>query len=148
MPHITIEYSENVAHHHDIDALVKVVHQAALDHGLPPADGLRTRAAQRDHYCVADGSPDLAFIAIAVRIGPGRDEATKQSFITALLDAAEHHIGQESHTFATVGAIDAPRLAIAWSIELNEIDPDFRINRNHVRTRLAERANPQEATNG
>jgi 5-carboxymethyl-2-hydroxymuconate isomerase len=128
MPHITIEYSANVSEHHDLDALVAAVHHAALDHGLPPADGLRTRATRRDHYLVADGSDDLAFVAVQVRIGPGRDEQAKTSFITALLDAAEAQLASESDV-----------LAIAWSIELTEIDPAFRINRNHVRTRLGDR---------
>lgn len=133
MPHITIEYSANVAEHHDIDALVDVVHMAAIDHGLPPADGMRTRAVARSHYRVADGSDDLAFVAIAVRIGPGRDPATKSDFIETVLDAAEARLDAE-----------ASPLAIAWSIELNEIDAEFRINRNHVRTRLAERAQPTD----
>lgn len=127
MPHITIEYSANVAEHHDIDALVEAVHTAALDHGLPPVDALRTRAAVRDHYLIADGSdPErFAFIAIAARIGPGRDAASKATFIEAVLDAAETHLNTER----------CP-LSIAWSIELNEIDPEFRINRNYVRRHL------------
>lgn len=127
MPHITIEFSTNISTHHNVDGLVTAVHNAALDHGLAPADGLRTRAAARSHYVVADGSDNLAFIAIAVRIGPGRDTEAKTSFITTVLDAAEQQIESEQGP-----------LAIAWSIELNEIDADFRINRNHVRTRLAE----------
>jgi 5-carboxymethyl-2-hydroxymuconate isomerase len=129
MPHITIEYSANIADHHDVDALMAAIHAAALAHGLPPADGLRTRATQRDHYLVADGSADLAFVAIAIRIGPGRDSDSKTSFIEAVLNAAEAQLDGE----------DGP-LAVAWSIELNEIDPEFRINRNHVRTRLAQRS--------
>jgi len=128
MPHITIECSANVAAHHNIDALVAAVHQAALKHGLPPADGLRTRAAIREYYAVADGSDELAFIAMAVRVGPGRDDETKASFITALLDAGEAQL-----------AAEAGELAIAWSIELTEIDPAARINRNHVRTHLQKR---------
>lgn len=129
MPHITIEYSANIADYHDVDALVAAIHAAALAHGLPPADGLRTRAARRDHYLVADGSADLAFVAITIRIGPGRDSESKTSFIEAVLNAAEVQLDNE------VGP-----LAIAWSIELNEIDPEFRINQNHVRTRLAQRS--------
>ena len=129
MPHIMIEYSANIAEHHDVDALVSAVHNAAIGHGLPPVDGLRTRAAVRDHFRIADGSADLAFVAIAIRIGPGRDAATKTGFIETVLDAAESQLDAEFGP-----------LAIAWSIELNEIDANFRINRNHVRTRLAERA--------
>jgi len=128
MPHITVEYSANVAEHHDIQSLITAVHNAAVDHGLPPLDGLRTRAACRDHYIVADGDSDFAFIAIHTRIGPGRSDAEKTSFFTQLLDAAQKQI-----------EIDNGPLAIMWSVELNEIVPANRINRNGVRDRIQQR---------
>ena len=124
MPHITIEYSANVADHHEIDDLVAAVHQAALAHGLPDVTALRTRATARRHYRVMSGDPRFGFVAIQCRIGPGRDQHVKQTFIEQVLDAAE------------AALFDTP-LAIAWSIELTEIDPVFRINRNHVRTAMA-----------
>ena len=120
VPHVTIEYSANVAVDHDIDALVSAVHTAALDHGLAAVDALRTRAAERAHYRIADGNSSFAFVAIHVRIGPRRDLEQKQTFIEALLDAA-------------IAALTPTELAIAWSIELNEIDPNLRINMNNVR---------------
>ena len=123
MPHVTIEYSANVADHHNIDHLVGAVHSAALDHGLAQLSALRTRAAERTAFRVANGDARFAFIAIAVRIGPGRDLEQKQSFIEMLLDA-----GQQ--------ALNPTELAIAWSVELNEIDPALRINRNGIRTVL------------
>ncbi|MDH3293565.1 MAG: 5-carboxymethyl-2-hydroxymuconate Delta-isomerase [Acidimicrobiia bacterium] len=129
MPHLTIEYSANVADHHDIDALLDVVHQAALDHGLAPLAGLRTRAVAREDYRVADGGADLAFIAITARMAPGRDAATKRSFIEYVLDQACRQVEGE-----------AREPAIAWSIEIQELDADFRINRNRVKDRLQQRA--------
>ena len=125
MPHILIEHSANVPQHHDIGDLVDVVHAAAIAHGLAPRDALRTRAAARRHYRIADGQADHAFIAIQVRIGPGRDPAAKTSFIEQILDRAQQHL-----------TTTASPLAIAWSIELIEIDPAYRINRNGVRDRL------------
>ncbi len=129
--HITIEHSANLADHHDIEALVEAVHEAAAGHGLAPLDGLRTRAVARTHYRIADGDPDNAFVAIAVRVGPGRDPSARRSFLEAVLDAAEEHIA----------ATPSP-LAVAWSAELTEMDAAFRINRNAVRARIAERAGP------
>ncbi|MDJ0767360.1 MAG: hypothetical protein QNJ12_01155 [Ilumatobacter sp.] len=123
MPHITIEHSANVSDHHDVDALVAAVHAAALANGLPEVAGLRTRAAERRHYRVATGDPGFAFVAIHCRIGPGRDDVAKRSFVADVLDAAEQ-------------AVTGTPLAIAWSIELTEIDPELRINRNHVRTAM------------
>lgn len=128
MAHITIEYSANLADHHDIGALVAAVHGAAAAHGLASLDGLRTRAVARAHYRIADGDPDHAFVAIAVRVGPGRDAAARRSYLDAILAAAEAH----------VGATPSP-LAVAWSAELAEIDAESRINRNGVRARIAER---------
>ncbi len=127
MPHITIEYSANVEAHHDMQALVDVVHQAALDNGLASLDALRTRAAPRQYYRIADGQSAHAFIAIQCRIGPGRDALTKTSFLEDVLHAAETHVHDEGGT-----------LAIAWSIEVTEMNADDRINHNHVRARLAE----------
>ena len=53
----------NLAELTDIDALVAAVHQAALDDGLPALDALRTRAAPREHYRIADGDPAYGFVA-------------------------------------------------------------------------------------
>ncbi len=136
MPHITIELSANVAQRHDVDALVAAVHDSALAHGLPPADGLRTRAVVRDHYRVGDGDVDHAFVSIMARVGPGRDLGIRQSFSAALLDAAEAQVAA-SNEIVPPGR---QPLAIAWSVELAEIDPEQRINRNHVRARLAEQS--------
>jgi len=130
MPHIIIEYSANVADQHDIETLVDVVHAAALDHGLASPDALRTRAEKRIHYHVADNDPNNAFVAVHVRVGPGRETEAKQSFIKHILDAAENHLDTDCAGDKTTS------LAIAWSIELKEIDPTLRINRNHVRTRM------------
>ncbi|MEM9035521.1 MAG: hypothetical protein AAGA99_02745 [Actinomycetota bacterium] len=123
MPHITIEHSANVAAHHDVDALVATVHEAALANGLPDVTALRTRASERGHYRVATGDERFAFVAIHCRIGPGRALAAKQAFLGEVLDAAE-------------SALVGTPLAIAWSIELTELDPELRINRNHVRAAL------------
>lgn len=125
MPHITIEHSENLVEHHDIGALVAAVHAAALDHGLPELAALRTRAVSRHHYRVASGDPLFGFVAITCRIAPGRDTAAKHSFLEQVLDAAEAQMESEGGP-----------LHVAWSIDVTEVDPEFRINRNRVRDAL------------
>lgn len=127
MPHILIEYSANVADHHDIDAVVEAVHTAALRTGVPPVAGLRTRAIPRSTYRIADGHPMNAFVAVIARIGPGRDAATKSELLHELLDTAEQQVTSENGP-----------LTIAWSAEIQEIEADFRINRNHIRARMEE----------
>ncbi len=125
MPHIIIEHSANVGEHHDIDALVAAVHSAALENGLPSLPSLRTRAVSRQHFRISTGDPGFGFVAITCRIAPGRGAEAKQSFLKQVLDAAEGQVMSEG----------CP-LHIAWSIEVTEVDPKFRINRNHVRDAL------------
>ncbi|MCY3860620.1 MAG: 5-carboxymethyl-2-hydroxymuconate Delta-isomerase [bacterium] len=127
MPHITVEHSENLAEHHDIDALVAAIHTAALDHGLPELAALRTRAVSRRHYRIASGDPLFGFVAIDCRIAPGRDAAAKHSFLEQVLDAAEAQLESEGSS-----------LHIAWSMEITEVNPEFRINRNRVRDALGQ----------
>jgi len=125
VPHIIIECSGNLAERRDLQALVDAVHAAALADGLPALDALRTRVVIASPYRIADGDPDNAFVAITVRIAPGRDRGAKLTFITTVLDAAERELSRAQDS-----------LAIAYSIEVQEIDPDSRINRNHVRERM------------
>ncbi len=125
MPHIVVEYSANLERHLDPDVLVRAVHDAALAHGLAPLDGLRTRAARRDHALVADGDPSFAFVAVWARIGPGRTPEARSGFVTALVDAVE--------------ALCLPfldEMPVMISGEVTELDAEHRINRNHVRPRL------------
>jgi 5-carboxymethyl-2-hydroxymuconate isomerase len=128
MPHIVIEYSANLAEVVDIQDLVDGVHAAALADGLPALDALRTRAAVRDHFRVADGRPEFAFVAVVARIGPGRSADDKRRFLGVLIEAVDGRLEPV-----------ADRCQVALSAEIQEIDPELRINRNHVRTAMSER---------
>ena len=126
MPHIIIEHSANLDALTDMDALVAAVHQAALDDGLPALDALRTRTAPRDHYRIADGDPAYGFVYVTARIGPGREPEAVQRFLNRLIDTVDE-----------VLAPIQPDHPVAISAEVQLIDPTLRINRNHIRTRLA-----------
>ncbi len=126
MPHLIVEYSANVAAHHDVDALLGAIHEAVLGLEVAPVAGVRIRAIRQDEYRIASGSdPNHAYIAMIARLGPGRDADTKTHLINTVLDAAEAQLSTE----------DTP-LVIAWSLEVQEIDADFRVNRNHIATEM------------
>ena len=126
MPHLIIEYSANVADLVDIDELVDAVHDAALATGIAPLDALRTRAVGREHYAIADRDPANAFVALTARLGAGRTDAEKRTLIDALMAALDQALG------------DAQR-NVMLSVEFQSIDPDLRINKNNLRTVIAER---------
>ena len=125
MPHLIIEHSDNIGSPADSQRLVDAVHQAALGSPIVPLAGLRTRAAVRQRFQVADGPPANAFVAILARLGPGRTASEKSAFLELLLSAVEGAVTEM-----------APGLTVSYSVEYQEIDAEFRINRNHIRTRL------------
>ena len=129
MPHLIVEYSTNLERDVDMRMVIDAVHAAALATGIAPPDALRTRASPRSIYRIADGHPDNAFVAVTARFGPGRTPEEKHRLLDALLLAVETALGPT----ATANAM--------LSVEYVEIDPEFRVNANNLRTVLAARPN-------
>ena len=126
MAHLTLEYSANLGDQADIPALLGALHDAALATGVVTVDALRTRAVARRHYAIGDREPANVFVAVVVRIGPGRSASEKHSLLDAVLEALERSLGP------TAGNA-------MLSVECQEIDGEFRVNRNHLRHIIAER---------
>ena len=127
MPHLIIEHSSNVADVVDIDTLVVALHDAALATGIAPLDALRTRAAERRHYAIADRHPDNAFVAVTARLGAGRTDGEQRTLIDALMAALDHTLGPAQRH-------------VMLSVEFQEINPDRRVNKNNLRSIIADRS--------
>lgn len=128
MPHQIIEYSANLESSVDIDALVTVLHETAAGIDALPIGGLRTRAVARQHYRIADGHPDNAFINVVLRLAPGRPfdvrKAAGEKLYEALCDYLEP-------------VFTSSPLAISY--EIQELDADLRWKKNNLRDYLAKR---------
>jgi 5-carboxymethyl-2-hydroxymuconate isomerase len=121
MPHIVIEYSANLENRIGLAELVRKAHEAALATGVFEVGGLRTRCARRDVYRVADGHPDNAFVAVNVRIGHGRDEATRRRAGQAIFDVVCKHLE---------GVFETTPLGI--SLDVAEISPVATFKKNNM----------------
>lgn len=89
MPHITIDYTANLAGDLQPLGLPRKLHEAALALGVFPLNGLRTFARAIDHYHVGADTCDEAFIQIQVRIAPGRPEELRQRIVDTLFATTE-----------------------------------------------------------
>jgi 5-carboxymethyl-2-hydroxymuconate isomerase len=130
MPHLVLDYSANLEPAVDVNVLIRIVHEAALETGLFPPGGIRTRAARHDAYRIADGHPDNAYVHLTARIGQGRTEEARRT-------AGEH-------IFAALKAALAETFAqrpLAISFELAEIDA-LSFKHNNLHAILEERAKP------
>jgi 5-carboxymethyl-2-hydroxymuconate isomerase len=128
MPHLIVEYSANLDALLDIPQLIVAVHAAAIETGVFPLGGIRTRAARRDVFRIADGHPDNAFIHIQARIGAGRRDEIRE--------AAAGHI------FAALKAQTAELFArhpLGLTMEVVEIAPVGSLKHNNLHDLIASR---------
>lgn len=125
MPHLTVEYSANLAEVSDMDALCNALHATMMGSGLFELGAVRVRARPCPHYAVADLLAENAFADMILRIGTGRSDEEKQAVGAALMKTAEAHF--------------APQLAhphIALTLEVQEISKAFSWKTNAIHPRL------------
>jgi 5-carboxymethyl-2-hydroxymuconate isomerase len=129
MPHFTIEYSANLDQHVDMGAVVEVVRKAAVETGIFPLGGIRVRAIRCELYAIADGKPHLGFLDMVLRLGEGRDLATRKK-------AGEH-------IFRTLSAHLDPvfaesKFALSFDMQVNDKETSWK--RNNIHEQLAAEA--------
>jgi 5-carboxymethyl-2-hydroxymuconate isomerase len=129
MAHIVIEYSANLRERLDLQAFLEAVHGAAVGTGVFPIGGIRTRAYEAQHYIVADGHPDNAFVHISLKVGHGRDVDTRKRACEAIFAAA---------CLQLAGLYEQLPLGIA--LQMQEIDPVLTFKKNNLHEYVKQRA--------
>ena len=122
MPHFTIEYSANLDSRLDIGAVCEVVRKAAAETGVFPVGGIRVRAVRCEHYAIADGRKDYGFLAMLLRLGEGRDLATRKT-------AGEHVFRVLSSHLDPVFA--SSKFALSFDMQINDKDTSWKRNNIH-----------------
>ena len=122
MPHFTIEYSANIEPQVNMAALVKVVRKAAVETGIFPLGGIRVRAIRCEHTAMADGSEHFGFLDMVLRLGEGRDLATRKK-------AGEH-------IFTALSAYLDPvfkesKFALSFDMQINDKETSWKRNNIH-----------------
>ena len=122
MPHFTIEYSGNLDRHVDIGAVVELVRKAAVETGIFPLGGIRVRAIKCEHYAIADGRANLGFLDMVLRLGEGRDLATRKK-------AGEHIFRVLSDHLDPV--FSASKFALSFDMQINDKETSWKRNNIH-----------------
>ncbi|HEY4802119.1 MAG TPA: 5-carboxymethyl-2-hydroxymuconate Delta-isomerase [Paraburkholderia sp.] len=131
MPHLTLEYSANLADASSIgqlcETLAHVLDAQRDETGarVYPRGGIRTRALRCDQFFVADGNPGNAFVHGCLKIGAGRSQAVRKATGDALFDAMKQHFAQD---FAARG--------LALSLEIVEFSEEGAWKHNNLHARL------------
>ncbi|MEX3977736.1 5-carboxymethyl-2-hydroxymuconate Delta-isomerase [Paraburkholderia sp. EG287A] len=131
MPHLTLEYSANLADASSMsqlcESLAHVLDAQRDESGarVYPRGGIRTRALRCEQYFVADGDPGNAFLHGCLKIGAGRSQAVRRATGEALFEAIKLHFAQ---AFASHG--------LALSLEIVEFSEEGAWKHNNLHARL------------
>ena len=122
MPHFTIEYSANLDGRVNMGAVVELVRKEAVATGIFPLGGIRVRAVKCEHYAIANGAGNLGFLDMVLRLGEGRDLATRQK-------AGEHIFKALSVYLDPVFA--ASKFALSFDMQINDKETSWKRNNIH-----------------
>ena len=122
MPHFTIEYSGNLDRHVDIGAVVELVRKAAVETGIFPLGGIRVRAVRCEHYAIADGQKNFSFLDMVLRLGEGRDLATRKK--------AGEHIFQALSAYLDPVFANG-KFALSFDMQINDKETSWKRNNIH-----------------
>ena len=122
MPHFTIEYSGNLDQRVDMGEVVELVRKAAVETGIFPVGGIRVRAIRCEHYAIADGAKHFGFLAMVLRLGEGRDLASRKR-------AGEHIFRALSSYLDPVFA--AGKFALSFDMQINDKETSWKRNNIH-----------------
>jgi len=106
-------------------AFCDAIRRAALATEVFETGAVRVRTVRCDHYSIADDDSANGFIDVSLRIGAGRDLATRKRIGEAI--------------FATMTGFLQPLFGgrhFALSFEIREIDPELSWKKNSIHERL------------
>jgi 5-carboxymethyl-2-hydroxymuconate isomerase len=133
MPHVIVEYSDNLSGSVDLQALADNLHDTALASGLMDIAALRTRFAPRQIFRIADRHPDNSFMHIVARLREGRDKNDLRALAQALLSVARTALDNAT-----------PVKPYALTVEIHEIT-QLTVRHNTVRERIVAEAAHEQA---
>lgn len=91
MPHIVLEYSDNLPQLPDFRALFDDIHQALNRIGGIKVENCKSRASVARHCYIGDGDADNAFIHLEVEFVAGRSAEVKQAIGRECLELVKRY---------------------------------------------------------
>lgn len=87
MPHLFLEYTDNLRDTVEIPSLFLSIHQALVEVGDFRMSDFKSRALLHRNFLIGDGSSDQAFVNLDIRTFPGKSDLMKRAISEAALAA-------------------------------------------------------------
>jgi 5-carboxymethyl-2-hydroxymuconate isomerase len=96
MPHLIVEYTDNLAPAFDAGAILRAANRSLIDGGEFEPDNIKSRAVPLVDYRVGDHDADQAFVHAHLHILPGRSESQRRALSERLRDVLREHCPKQS----------------------------------------------------
>ncbi len=124
MPHLTLEYSDNIEI--DIQPLLARLHDELVATGAVNMKGLKSRAIRQTDYRIADGDEGYAFVHLNILLREGRPLATQQEVAKRAVGVLEDTFG---HYF--------DQGYISLSVDIKEMKQGLALTKHNILPREA-----------
>jgi 5-carboxymethyl-2-hydroxymuconate isomerase len=91
MPHLTLEYTDNLDF--DVQPLLARLHEELVATGAVNLKGLKSRAVRHGDYRIADGNPEYAFVHVNLLIREGRPVEVQQDAAKRVMNVLKETFG-------------------------------------------------------
>ena len=112
MPHLTLEYTENVSQGIRPGELLPQLHEVLAREAGVDFGNCKSRAIRRDDYCIGQGEARQAFVHLEIRVLEGKSPEIKMAIGERSLAVLEEHLGlsaAELNVQLTVEIVDMQR---------------------------------------
>jgi 5-carboxymethyl-2-hydroxymuconate isomerase len=119
MPHLTLEYSDNIEF--EVQPLLKRLNNELAATGAVNLKGIKSRAVRHTEYRIADGYEGYAFVHLNILMREGRPIETRHKIarrlMTVLEDTFGHHFENDY---------------ISLSVDMKEMQPGLAITHHNI----------------
>ncbi len=127
MPHLIVEYTDNLGDAARIPELLAKANRILMDQGgVFPTGGIRSRAHRLTEYAVADQAADYGFVHARLTIGAGRPEAVKRATGDLLFAMIKEHFAELFQTRPLALSFELHETSEAWSWKHNNLHARFK----------------------
>ena len=96
MPHLTLEYTDNLSF--DVQSVLARLHAELAATGAVNLKGIKSRAIRHAEYRIADGDPAYAFVHVNLLIREGRPVQVQQDAAQRVMAALQETFGARFET--------------------------------------------------
>lgn len=129
MPHLTIEYSQDLDTQVEMSELCRQLAQEIATIGLYPLGGIRVRAYPTVHVAIADLHEKNNFVDMVFRIGQGRNNEDKKRTGNRLMAVAERFFAKQLDTGFFMLSLEIVEIQSHFSWKVNSVHQ--RLNRQN-----------------